>query len=77
VCQNDLETGVYRVEIWVGGCAILYSQPVTVTSGALNTPSYLHVQEVRAGLPVTAGQYLEHPDVKIELSIRYITVKLS
>jgi len=57
ICDNILPAGTYSIEIWTSG-SNLYAQPTRMLSGGFNTPSRLHVQEVRKDRAVDGGNYV-------------------
>jgi len=56
-CDNILPAGTYSIEIWTSG-STWYAQPTRMLSGGFNTPSRLHVQEVRKDRAVDGGSYV-------------------
>ena len=58
VCDNSLDAGVYSIEVNVGNCISHYTQPTRFISGGFNSPSRLHVTEVRTDKKVDACKYV-------------------
>ena len=56
ICDNSLDAGVYSIEVNVGNCLSHYTQPTRFISGGFNSPSRLHVTEVRTDKKVDAGK---------------------
>ena len=58
ICDNSLDAGVYSIEVNVGNCISHYTQPTRFISGGFNSPSRLHVTEVRTDKKVDACKYV-------------------
>lgn len=57
ICDNALTAGQHRIEMVVGDCSMNVPwrmQPVNVITGGLDSPSRLHVDEVRLETDVTS-----------------------
>jgi len=55
ICDNILPKGKHTVRIYVGRCIDSFSQPTRTITGGFNSPSRLHIEEVRRGLAVDGG----------------------
>jgi len=58
ICDNVLPEGTYTIRIYVGRCTADYIQPTRIITGGFNSPSRLHIEEVRRDLAVDGGIYL-------------------
>jgi len=55
ICDNDLPKGTYKIGIYIGRCFRDCSQPTTTVTGGFNSPSRLHIEEVRTRHAVDRG----------------------
>jgi len=56
VCDNTLSKGTHILKIYIGRCIDgYYSQPTRTVTGGFNSPSWLHIEEVRRDHAVDGG----------------------
>jgi len=57
VCDDVLAAGPHNIEVWVGECDDPSDQPTNFVSGGFNSPSRLHIEEIRKELRLDAGEH--------------------
>jgi len=55
ICDNMLSAGTHNIRIYVGRCIDSFDQPTRTITGGFNSPSRLHIEEVRRNLVVDGG----------------------
>jgi len=55
ICDNQLPKGTHKIGIYLGRCRGYYSQPTKTVTGGFNSPSRLHIEEVRREHAVDGG----------------------
>jgi len=55
ICDNSLLAGNHTIGIYIGRCIDSYSQPTRTVTGGFNSPSRLHIEEVRRDHAVDGG----------------------
>jgi len=58
VCENRLAKGTHNITLHIGRCIEDNNQPTRVINGWLNSPSRLHIEEVRTEHAVDGGEIL-------------------
>ena len=60
ICTNSLERGDHEIKVYVGACILnnsfLVNDKNRVITGGFDTPSRLHVEEVRTSQSIDAGK---------------------
>jgi len=60
ICDNTLSKGTHSLKIYIGRCIDSYSQPTRTVTGGFNSPSRLHIEEVRRDHAVDGGENIHH-----------------
>jgi len=55
ICDDELPKGTHKIRIYVGRCNGNYGQPTRTVTGGFNSPSRLHIEEVRRDHAVDGG----------------------
>jgi len=56
VCENRLAKGTHNITLHIGRCVEDRTQPTKFINGWLNSPSLLHIEEVRMSHAVDGGE---------------------
>jgi len=56
VCENRLAKGTHNITLHIGRCVEDKTQPTRFINGWLNSPSLLHIEEVRKRHAVDGGE---------------------